>query len=74
MTPLEIVEAREALHMKQVELARALGVSTNTVNRWERGHHPIPPWLWLAIEGLHHQQCNVGPRRVEGRGPDVGGR
>jgi transcriptional regulator with XRE-family HTH domain len=37
--PIEdaIRDARRALGLTQVELARALGVAPNTVARWERG-------------------------------------
>lgn len=56
MTPLELIEARQDMHMKQVDLARALGVAPNTVNRWEAGTREIPPYLWLALIGLRHQK------------------
>ena len=58
MTPMQLIDAREALHLSQVDLARALGVAANTVNRWEKGQRPIPSYLWLALEGLHHQHCS----------------
>lgn len=54
---MQLTEAREALHLSQIELARQLGVAANTVNRWEAGTRKIPPYLWLALEGLHHQHC-----------------
>ncbi len=57
MTSAELTETREALHLSQVELARELGVAANTVNRWEAGTRKIPSYLWLALEGLHHQAC-----------------
>lgn len=57
MTPLQLTEAREALHLSQVDLARALGVSANTVSRWHQGQRSIPPYLWLALEGIQHQRC-----------------
>ncbi len=34
----QLPELRERLHLSQEELARRLGVSFSTVNRWERGH------------------------------------
>jgi DNA-binding transcriptional regulator YiaG len=57
MTPTDLIAARKALGLSQAALARTLGVSLNTANRWEKGERPIPPYLWLAIEGLHHQDC-----------------
>ena len=56
MTPAQLTEARQDLVMSQAELARTLGVAANTVNRWEAGARKIPPYLWLALEGLYHQQ------------------
>jgi DNA-binding transcriptional regulator YiaG len=57
VTPRQLTEVREALHLSQIELARQLGVAANTVNRWEAGTRKIPPYLWLALEGLQHQRC-----------------
>lgn len=57
VTASQLTEAREALHLSQAELARQLGVAANTVNRWEAGTRKIPPYLWLALEGLNHQHC-----------------
>ena len=37
MTPTELRERRIQLRMTQLELAAALGVTRNTVARWERG-------------------------------------
>jgi DNA-binding transcriptional regulator YiaG len=54
VTPAELIAARHALHLSQIELARALGVAANTVNRWEAGTRAIPAYLWLALEGLRH--------------------
>lgn len=52
MTPDELTQARESLHLNQAELARVLGIHPNIVNRWERGRAKIPPYLKLAFEGL----------------------
>jgi DNA-binding transcriptional regulator YiaG len=52
MTPLEFTEARESLHLSQVELSRVLGVHQNIVNRWERGHAKIPPYMNWALSGI----------------------
>ena len=49
-TPAQIIAHRKAHAMSQADLATALGVSRNTVYRWETGD-PIPPWLALALLG-----------------------
>lgn len=36
---------RELLGLTQVGLATDLGVTGNTLARWERGLHPIPQWV-----------------------------
>ena len=38
MSPEEIKDIRVRLEMSQQALAELVGVSLNTVNRWERGH------------------------------------
>lgn len=35
-------DAREAVHLSQVELARELGVAPRTVQNWEAGRTPQP--------------------------------
>ena len=62
MTPSQLTAGRDQLNLNQAELARSLGVAANTVNRWEAGTRSIPPYLWLALEGLRHQ-----PRVLEMR-------
>lgn len=39
----------------QQSLANKLGVSRNTVARWERGEVEIPPFLHLALQTLERQ-------------------
>ena len=53
MTPLELTTTRTAMGLSQVDLAKALGVSRQIVWRWEQGKVPVPPWLHLALQGLH---------------------
>jgi transcriptional regulator with XRE-family HTH domain len=36
----------------QSQLAKALGVITLTVSRWEREDREIPPFLYLALKAL----------------------
>jgi len=35
----QVLELRGQLQITQVQLAKLLGVSFTTVNRWEKGHH-----------------------------------
>ena len=52
MTPKQLKKIRANLKMTQKELAAALGVSKNTVTRWEMGLHPISPLAERVIRGL----------------------
>ena len=50
---MRIKEQRGRLKMTQAELAKALGVTTNALARWERGERkPTGDLLKLAIECL----------------------
>ena len=52
MNGAELREKRKELNMTQTELAEALGVSMNSVARWERDEVPIAPYLHLALEQI----------------------
>lgn len=55
MTGAELRERRKALNLSQVEMAEALGISGNTVARWERDEIGIPPYLDLALSTIERQ-------------------
>jgi transcriptional regulator with XRE-family HTH domain len=57
MTGEEIRARRKALHLSQTELAAKLGVTLNTVARWERSELTIGSAgaIGLALDALHHQ-------------------
>ena len=55
MTPKGFTRERERLALSQSALARALGVSHNSVWRWEHGRYPLPLWLPLALAGIRCQ-------------------
>lgn len=52
MTPEELRTRRKALRLSQERLAQALGVTQNTVSRWEVGSMQMdgPRSLWLDVE------------------------
>jgi DNA-binding transcriptional regulator YiaG len=54
MSPSDLQAARQALNLSQVKLGEILGVSGNTVARWERGELAIqhPKMLALALKAL----------------------
>lgn len=43
---MNLIALRKKLGLTQAEMARRLGVSFVTVNRWENGHHAPSPLAW----------------------------
>lgn len=61
MTPEALRARRQAAGLTQSQLASHLGVSPNTVARWERGERPIPPrlvQLGFEVLDLHAEPRN----------------
>jgi len=52
LKPSELVTWREQHGYTQISLGKALGVSTITVYRWEKGMRAIPSFLHLALKYL----------------------
>lgn len=52
MTGYQLQQARKSLSQTQKGLAMILGVSPNTVARWEREVLAMPTWVALAMKGL----------------------
>ena len=52
MTGKELQTWRVESGYSQSQLAKALGVITLTVSRWEREDREIPPFLHLALKAL----------------------
>ncbi len=55
MTPEVLKRERGKMRLTQEELARRLGVSLNTVARWESGKHGIPAYLNMALGWLDQE-------------------
>jgi transcriptional regulator with XRE-family HTH domain len=47
---------RERLGVTQAQLAKELGVASNTVSRYETGSLPIPVHMNLVLEALEKRQ------------------
>lgn len=43
MTPEQIKQARRELGLTQAAMAKAMGIGTRKLERWEAGHSPISP-------------------------------
>ena len=52
MTPAELRKRRRDMLLTQRQLAECLGVTSNTVARWERGEVVYPPFLMLALDAV----------------------
>jgi YgiT-type zinc finger domain-containing protein len=53
--------ARKALGLMQTELAKRLGVTSETVSRWEREERLMELWVPLAVLGLVREQLMPPP-------------
>lgn len=52
ITGVEIKELRESLHLSQEAFAKEVGVTLNTINRWENGHMKPNHLAIVAIENV----------------------
>jgi len=59
MTQNELKKWRILNGYSQSQLAKALGVITNTISRWERGERYIPPYLRLALKSLRKKTGEI---------------
>jgi len=59
MKPKELKQWRKKNKYSQSQLAKALGVITLTVSRWERGTRKIPSFLPLALKTLEKEKKGV---------------
>ncbi|MBI4266467.1 MAG: helix-turn-helix transcriptional regulator [Acidobacteria bacterium] len=64
MTGRELRKQRLLLGLTQGELADRLGMSRNTITRYERGFLPkIPKYVELAIQALQAESRSVNRKR-----------
>lgn len=59
MTHDELKKWRILNGYSQSQLAKALGVITNTISRWERAEREIPPYLRLALKSLRKKTGEI---------------
>lgn len=52
MTPASFIAWRERLHLNRVEASAVLGVSRETIRKYETGKHPIPHYIALACAAV----------------------
>ena len=52
----EFMVMRRTAALTQAQLAKTLGVSSQTIGNWERDERPIPAWAWLKVQELSKQQ------------------
>jgi transcriptional regulator with XRE-family HTH domain len=56
MDKAELKSRRETLGFTQTSLAEVVGISANTVSRYETGTMEIPKYMELALEALEARQ------------------
>lgn len=74
MTQDELRKWRTVNGYSQARLAKALGVASMTVTRWEMGIRSIPPFLHLALKTLEGGETKPGmgwTRSQKGKGKEV---
>jgi transcriptional regulator with XRE-family HTH domain len=54
---VRLLRVREALGIKQKDLAADTGVGFKTLSNWEHGHAPPSPWFLVKLE----EKYGVGP-------------
>lgn len=52
MKPDQIKQARQQLGLTQAAMAKAMGIGTRKLERWEGGHSPISPEGARLVEML----------------------
>jgi transcriptional regulator with XRE-family HTH domain len=65
MTRDELRKWRTGNGYTQARLAKALGIASMTVTRWEMGIRSIPPFLHLALKALEGGDDNPGTGQTQ---------
>lgn len=52
MTPDQLKEFRKRYKWSQRELAARLGCSLRSIVNWEKGTHPVPEYIDLAVSAV----------------------
>lgn len=65
MDTKELKHRRERLGLTQKELAELLGITPNTIARYESGLLKIPKYMDLALEALERRQLEELKRTLE---------
>jgi len=58
----ELKAIREQLKLTQLELAEVIGVTSNTIARWERGEVPIREPMSRLIQSVYIHRKKRGTR------------
>ena len=43
---------REEAKLSQAALAERSGLSVRSIQNWEQGHRPVPPWCWRSARAI----------------------
>ena len=66
MKPDDLKKWRKKNNYSQSQLARALGVHTLTISKWERADREIPSFLHLALECMERKEVKPRAGRPSG--------
>lgn len=66
MKKTELKKRRERLGLTQAGLAEILGITSNTVSRYESDKLDIPKWMDLVLEALEARQIKELQSPVNG--------
>jgi len=74
LKPGELRDRRLALRLSQAELSRVLGVTRNSLARWERGDLPIrhPELVALALDKLANEPSAPADAKATGNAGKMG--